>query len=90
MRDLSFDGLSLAFLKNLEKISFVSSVSRGSAREDLDGSGSGSGSAAESRRRDYVYRVERSVVFEHGGSDQDAVLRSVTVFLSHSFLLDGI
>ena len=31
MKDLRFDGLSLAFLKNLEKISFVSSV-RAAAR----------------------------------------------------------
>ena len=28
MRDLSFDGLSLAFLKNLEKITFASSVEK--------------------------------------------------------------
>ena len=29
MRDLSFDGLSLAFLKNLEKITFASSAAAG-------------------------------------------------------------
>eukprot|EP01048_Picozoa_sp_COSAG05_P020428 COSAG05_NODE_3465_length_2043_cov_1.729424_1_plen_640_part_00 len=80
MRDLSFDGLSLAFLKNLEKISFVSSVSRGPAgvgrvvdSNSDDESSSLSSSAAGSdgtSSRSREYRVERSLVFEHGGPDQ--------------------
>lgn len=59
MRDLSFDGLSLAFLKNLEQVSFVSSVSRGQSRH-AESLPAGSDDAA-SNRREVVYTLERTV-----------------------------
>jgi hypothetical protein len=61
MRDLSFDGLSLAFLKNLEKISFVSSVSHGSKRDgDPTLSAASPAIATDKRFRECVYCLEHS------------------------------
>jgi len=63
IRGLSFDGLALAFLKNLEKITFVSSVARApSARARPEMVGEESGSTRECC-------VERTAVFEHGESE---------------------
>ena len=67
MRDLAFDGLSLAFLKNLEKITFISSVSRGGVREDGE-------------RRELVYSLQQAE--EDAGGLQglaDVVLKGVSV-----------
>ena len=91
MKELSFDGLSLAFLKNLEKITFVSSAS-------TSGSGSGTGSSGISRTSSAVassssspsgcqrqeYRIEKSLLFEHSEEQHDsfgntAVLKGVKV-----------
>ena len=79
MRDLNFDGLSLAFLKNLEKISFVSSVSRASSREHGAGLSVAS-SAADSSSREHVYRVERTEE-ELGGLQNvaEGVLKGINV-----------
>ena len=72
MRDVRFDGLALAFLKNLERITLVStsSPSSSSSSSAIAASPSSSSSAAV---RDTVttttaheYDIERSLVFEHG------------------------
>ena len=90
MRDLSFDGLSLAFLKNLEKISFVSSVSRSSAREDdvaLPAAGADATiPGIESSRRESIYRVEKVEQDVDGTSTQgvaDTILKGISV-VSHT------
>jgi hypothetical protein len=83
MRDLSFDGLSLAFLKNLEKISFVSSVTRGSAREGLPAAPAAATDATDGSRRELIYRVERAEQDVEGmQSVADGVLKGVSV-VSH-------
>ena len=85
MRDVNFDGLALAFLKNLEKISFASSSS---ARAELDGGDeaasrsvatvatttatttTASATTAAAVSTTHEYRVERTSVFERGGDDE--------------------
>jgi hypothetical protein len=76
MRDLDFDGLSLAFLKNLEQITFVSSATRSEPAGRGDGAPAGRGDGAQdgggddgAARISYAYRVERSLVFERGGDE---------------------
>ena len=61
LRDLAFDGLSLAFLKNLEKISFVSSV--GTMARDRDPTISAASHSppvtTDKPFREFVYSMER-------------------------------
>jgi hypothetical protein len=76
MRDLNFDGLCLAFLKNLDQVTFMRR-SGGSSNEV----------EAASVTREYIYRIERSVIFERGRDyDEevglDCVLQSISV-MSH-------
>lgn len=85
MRDLNFDGLSLAFLKNLEKITFVSSMPTPSSQAAASAAVA---PAPASELTSREHRVERTLVFEHGGPDQEevglcsSVLQSMVV-LSH-------
>eukprot|EP01043_Picozoa_sp_COSAG02_P018063 COSAG02_NODE_833_length_16656_cov_42.746814_1_plen_715_part_10 len=82
MRDLSFDGLSLAFLKNLEKLSFVSSVSRGQTRHSESVPVPSAASGASSNQREVVYTLERTDQDIGDVAVANGVLKGVSV-VSH-------
>ena len=113
LREFGFDGLSLAFLKNLQKISLVSHGAAsaggggvgGEAGGGAGGGGGGGGTgggAAAATTTTQEYRVERTVVFEHGPDDEGqahsggfsgAMLRGVSVvshLLSHCAIVESV
>ena len=126
LREFGFDGLSLAFLKNLQKIRFVShgapsaggdGLGGGEAGGGAEGGGGGGGgaagggggggggaAAAAAATTTQEYRVERTVLFEHGpeegqeghahsGGFGGAMLRGVSVVshqLSHCAIVESL
>ncbi len=105
LRDFGFDGLSLAFLKNLQKITLVSSSTAATPSADEGASGGAAGSrtaaaaAAPPPTTTHEYRVERELVFEHGADDAavggfgGAMLKGVSVIshqLSHCTIVERV
>jgi len=68
LRGLQFDGLALAFLKNLKQIRLVSTGGGGSAQSSSGGAAAGGRGGGEESRPDgpssHEYRVERATVSE--------------------------